>query len=66
MLEYDFVRIEVRGLLPPKTPAEDYRQVIEEHANAGWRLVQVFAPSTAPGAFSAYFELIFERESREL
>lgn len=62
MYQYKFVKIETKGFLPPKYPAEDYHPIVEQHAEDGWRLVQIFAPSSAPGAFPAYFELIFEKQ----
>ena len=40
---------------------DSYEAVIREHAEDGWRLVQVFAPGTAAFGASKYFELILER-----
>lgn len=40
---------------------ETYRDVVQEQARQGWRLVQIFAPGTAAFGASRYFELIFER-----
>jgi hypothetical protein len=39
-----------------------YQSVVHEHAQQGWRLVQVFAPGTAIYGTAKYYELIFERE----
>ncbi|MGV8026353.1 MAG: DUF4177 domain-containing protein [Anaerolineaceae bacterium] len=64
MYEYKFVKINLRGALPPKKPMEDYHKVIEENAKEGWRLVQIFAPVVAAGPFAAFYELIFERKKK--
>ena len=39
-----------------------YHIIIEDHADEGWCLVQIFTPGTGPVGAAAYFELIFERE----
>lgn len=64
MYEYKFVRIEIEH--GRERPKKDYQAIIYEHAQQGWRLVQIFAPTYANGA-PQYFEIIFEREkpSRE-
>ncbi len=61
--EYKFVRIELRfPFMGLPEPAQDYHQVINQHARQGWRLAQVFAPPLSPyGGRANYFELIFER-----
>jgi hypothetical protein len=41
---------------------EDYHGVIERHGEQGWRLVQIFAPSTGAGGNVRFVEMIFERE----
>ena len=41
-----------------------YQSVVHEHAQQGWRLVQVFAPGMAIYGTAKYYELIFERELR--
>jgi len=65
MYEYKFQRISTGGILEKK-PEENYREIIREHANNGWRLVQVFAPTVgvASGGTVNYFELIFEKEKK--
>lgn len=37
----------------------DYKKAILEHAQEGWKLVQIF---TDPGTYASFIELIFERE----
>ena len=63
--EYTFVRVgEYRGSAlfgVRDSEREAYRDVVQEHARQGWRLVQIFAPGTAAFGASRYFELIFER-----
>ncbi|CAH1220556.1 MULTISPECIES: DUF4177 domain-containing protein [Paenibacillus] len=63
MLEYQFVRIDLRGIIENK-PVQDYHGVVHEHAAQGWRLLQIFAPNTQGFGTANYFELIFEREVR--
>jgi hypothetical protein len=44
-------------------PRRDYHQIIDQRAREGWRLVQIFAPSSVTsGGASGYYELIFERQ----
>ena len=59
MYEYKFVRLKLN--VWGSKPKEDYQDIIHEHASKGWRLVQIFAPSTKDFGSAAYFELIFER-----
>jgi len=60
--EYKFVRLG-EGVLGARTKGiKEYRQVIEEHARDGWRLVQIFAPSIGIYGAAKYFEIILERE----
>lgn len=61
MYEYKFVKIEMKGTAAVK-PKEDYRQVVQEHAGEGWRLVQVVTPPTGFNGTAEYFELIFEKQ----
>ena len=62
MINYKFVRINVRGLFNP-TPEEDYRKRVKELAEEDWRLVQVFAPGLGPYGRPTYYDLIFEKTS---
>jgi len=57
--EYAYVRLEFIGLLR-KEP--DYKKVIEEYAQKGWQLKQIFTYTTLINNCSDFFELIFERE----
>ncbi len=60
--EYKFIRLG-QGWLGTKRMAElEYREKIQQHARAGWRLVQVFAPGTGAYGAARYYELILERE----
>jgi len=60
--EYMFVRVG-EGWLGARSKAErEYQQIVQDHARDGWRLVQVFAPSTGTYGVSKYFEVILERE----
>ena len=60
--EYKFVRLG-EGWSGARREARDhYQQQIHQHARDGWRLVQVFAPSTGIYGAAKYYELILERE----
>jgi hypothetical protein len=59
MYEYHFVKVELNAW--GSKPKEDYQNIIHQYASEGWRLVQIFAPSTKGYGSAAYFELIFER-----
>jgi hypothetical protein len=58
-MEYKFVRLK-QGFFSDK-PKGDYKEIIREHAREGWRLVQIFAPSTGNMGRASYFEIIFEK-----
>ena len=58
MFEYKFVTVKFGFSGKPK---EDYKEIIQEHAREGWRLVQIFAPATAAMAGATYFDIIFEK-----
>jgi len=59
--EYKFVRIG-EGWFSVKSDAlNEYREIIEEHAREGWRLVQVFDPSAGAYGAAKDIEIIFER-----
>ena len=63
MYNYKFVKIELKKGLVQNKPEEDYQQIIQEHAQDGWRFVQLFAPSTFGYGSATYFELIFEKQA---
>jgi hypothetical protein len=64
--EYKFVRIGESRLSAvfgvQDRARKTYETVIQEHAQDGWRLVQVFAPGVAAFGAAKYYELILERE----
>lgn len=63
MYEYKFVAVDNTALLDPEKREVDYHQVVDDHAQEGWRLVQVLTLTVGseflvePG----YCELIFEK-----
>ncbi len=61
--EYKFVRLGEGMMGVKKSARQQYQQVINEHANEGWRLVQIFAPAIAGYGSAKYYEIIFEREN---
>ena len=63
--EYKFVKVELKSGWSTDEPREDYRRIINEHSEEGWRLVQIFAPATSGTGWSSYFEVIFERPRPE-
>ena len=60
--EYKFVRLGKGWLGVKRSTIQQYQQIVTEHAQQGWRLVQIFAPSIAAYGIAKYFELIFERQ----
>ena len=60
--EYKFVRLGKGWFCVKRSAIDQYQQVVTEHAQQGWRLVQVFAPSVGSYGLAKYFELIFERQ----
>jgi hypothetical protein len=62
--EYKFVRLG-EGIIWVRSVAQKtYQHVIEEYAQNGWRLVQIFAPSLSIYGITRFYELIFEREKQ--
>ena len=66
LYDYKFVRLEQEnkwfsGEVPSKSTLDGYAEIVQQHANEGWRLVQIFAPSIGPTGQPTYFELILER-----
>ncbi len=60
--EYKFVRLG-EGVFASKSKAlEEYQQIVKDHAQDGWRLVQIFAPGTTMYGQAKYIEVILERE----
>ena len=43
MFEYKFVKVELHWGFTRSKPAEDYQEIIQEHARDGWRFVQIVA-----------------------
>lgn len=62
MFEYKFVKIELQWGFTRSKPAENYQEIIQEHARDGWRFVQIFAPTIGGSGQPEYFDLIFEKK----
>ncbi|WP_026828495.1 DUF4177 domain-containing protein [Exiguobacterium artemiae] len=62
MYEYQYIRIDFKRL--SGAPKEDYRAVINQQAENGWRFVQLIAPDfvTSGVGVGTYYELIFEHQ----
>ncbi|MHC5181468.1 MAG: DUF4177 domain-containing protein [Planctomycetota bacterium] len=59
--EYKFEKLKLKGAWFTTKPEQDYHDIIAQHAEDGWRFVQIFAPATSGYGSATYFELIFER-----
>lgn len=59
MYQYKFIRIDINFWTGK--PSIDYRQVIKEQAEQGWRLVQLFAPMKNGQMSHRYYEIILEK-----
>lgn len=60
--EYKFVRLGEGWLCAKCTGGREYQEQIRQHAQDGWRLLQLFAPSIGVFGAPKYYELILERE----
>lgn len=58
MYEYKYVDTELGGFFS----VANHREIINEHAKEGWRLVQVLAYEYNSHGKPKKFEIIFERE----
>lgn len=59
MFEYKIVRIKIN--VWTSKPEEDYRDVVAEYAEAGWRFVQVVTKNWYTAGDGYYIDVIFER-----
>ena len=60
MFEYKFVKVEMKyEFMGRAKPAEDYQEIIQNHASEGWRLVQIFAPSIGATGMAEFYEIFF-------
>jgi hypothetical protein len=62
--EYKFVRLGEGWLGVRRDGKQRCQQVVHEHAQGGWRSVQVFAPSIRAYGAAKHDELTFEREAK--
>lgn len=61
MYEYKFVEADLGGFFS----VTNHREIINEHAKEGWRLVQVLAFDYDLRGRPKSYEIIFEREIKE-
>ena len=59
--EYKFERIDA-GLIGLQKAEKNYRSIILKYSEEGWRLVQIFAPTSQGISGTKYYEMIFERK----
>ena len=62
--EYKFVRLGEGFIWVKSVASKTYQNVINEYAENGWRLIQIFTPSLGLYGVSRFYELIFEREMK--
>ncbi|EMN7728507.1 DUF4177 domain-containing protein [Bacillus cereus] len=62
MFEYKFVKVEFHWGLTRSKLAEDYQEIIQEHARDDWRFVQIVVPTIGSSGQPEYFDLIFEKK----
>lgn len=60
--EYKFVRLGEGWTAATREARDHYQEQIHQHAQEGWRLVQIFAPGIGVYGAAKYYELILERE----
>jgi len=60
--ECTFVNLSLRGGFLTSWKRDEYREVVQQHADEGWRLVQAFAPALGVCGAARQVDLIFERE----
>ena len=65
MFEYKFIEVPINSTFPTKSKVdhstEEIREIIEEHAKDGWRLVQVYKPLGYKASTGSNYEVILER-----
>lgn len=65
--EYKFVRLEFSSILgSPKNAEAEYQNVIHDHAQKGWRLVQIFTPGNVGFGVVPYYEVVLEHRIQTL
>ena len=63
--EYKFEKIKA-GFFEDQKTEKDYRSIIQEYSEEGWRFVQIFvAINPGLGIGTKYYEMIFERKKAE-
>lgn len=62
MKKYEYKFVDVDFSWWGQRIKENYHKIIESHGEQGWKLVQIFAPSTGAAGNVRYIEMIFERE----
>lgn len=61
MYEYKVVRFTLAGMTST-AEASEYQALLNEEARNGWRFVQALAPVSNFGAFTRFYDIVFERE----
>ncbi len=59
MYEYNIVRIKIN--MWTSKPEQDYRDVIAEYAQAGWRFVQMIPKNWYTSSEGYFIDVIFEK-----
>lgn len=58
---YKYVRQKLKGGSWNGQFSQAYQEIIDAHAQDGWRFVQAFAPAIVGYGAASYVDLIFER-----
>ena len=64
MYKYKIVEVEARGIL--LSGPEEYKGILDRHANEGWRFVQILPSKYASNAIPTKYQIIFEKEQESL
>ena len=59
---YKIIRIPLKQGFWDQTPIKDYKKVIDEWAQRGWRFVQVVSPPIGFYGTSKFFDVVFEKQ----
>ena len=65
MYEYKVVELGFKKLglkVIASSELEDYKEIINEHAEEGWRLIQILPVKFGNAGYPTKFEIIFERK----
>lgn len=69
MYEYKFIEVPINITFPTKkeidNSTKEIKTIVNQYAQKGWRLVQVYTPLSYQGITGSNYEVILEREKEE-